>query len=72
MQRYDKEKCEELLATDKSSKTYAFDYFFEKSQRERSDFNQLHISDSESDEEVADSLEHVAEKVAECSVESTE
>lgn len=33
-----------------SSKTYPFDYFFEKSQRERSDFDQLQISDSDSDE----------------------
>lgn len=72
VQRYDKEKREELLATQKSCKSYPFDYFFEKSQRERSDFDQLHISDSDSDEESTDVLEHVAEKVEECSIESTQ
>lgn len=50
VQRCDKEKSEELLATQKSCKNYPFDFFFEKSVRERSDFDQLHISDSESDD----------------------
>lgn len=51
VQRYDKEKCEELLAHQASQKVYQFDYFFEKSQQERSNFDVLYISDSESDEE---------------------
>lgn len=54
VQRYDKEKREELLVTELSSKTYPFDYFFEKSQRERSDFDHLQISDSDSDDEEGD------------------
>lgn len=66
VQRYNKEKSQELLAHQCSQKNYPFDFFFEKSLQERSDFNVLVISDSESEED-ADLVEeeNVVEEVSE-------
>mgnify|MGYP007133271321 CR=1 FL=1 len=62
MQRYEKEKCEELLAHQSSSKIYQFDYFFEKSQQEKSDFNVLCVSDSDSNEDDEDDDDDLVEE----------
>lgn len=52
VQRYQKEKNEELLAHQTTgSKEYAFDYFFEKSQKERAEaLEKLGISDGDEDD----------------------
>lgn len=66
VQRCDKEKSAELLATQKSDKIYPFDFFFEKSEKERTGFDQLEISDSESDDDDNDDADdNVNEDVAE-------
>jgi len=62
VQRYEKEKCEELLAHQSSSKIYQFDYFFEKSQQEKSDFNVLCVSDSDSNEDDEDDDDDLVEE----------
>lgn len=51
VQRYEKEKDEELLAHQMTgAKEYAFDYFFEKSQQERAAaLEKLGISDGDED-----------------------
>lgn len=52
VQRYTKEKREELLATDASHKEYQFDFFFEKSEADRlASLGDIVIEDSGSEEE---------------------
>ena len=52
LQKFTKEKDEEMLANQMTDKAYAFDYFFEKSLKERDpEFNRLDIPGSDSDEE---------------------
>lgn len=52
VQRYSKEKREELLATGLSHKEYQFDFFFEKSVKDRqTTFGDVLIEDSDSEEE---------------------
>ena len=57
VQRYEKEKDQELLAHQMTgAKEYAFDYFFEKSQKERAEaLEKLGISDGEDEEEKEES-----------------
>lgn len=56
VQRFQKEKNEELLAHQMTlTKEYAFDYFFEKSQKERAAaLDKLGISDDEDEDEVVE------------------
>ncbi|KAL5013802.1 hypothetical protein ScPMuIL_008072 [Solemya velum] len=58
VQRYQSEKKAERLATETSFKDYAFDFFFEKSQKERSEaLGTLGFSDSEEEEENSPSVQ---------------
>ena len=55
VQRYSKEKSEELLANDSSCKEYRFNFFFEKSEKDRlTHLDDVVIEDSGSEEEEGD------------------
>ena len=52
MRKYDSEKREEMLAQQTSYKEYPFDYFFDKSQQDRSAaLEEMGVSDSDDEEE---------------------
>ncbi|KAH3896944.1 serine/threonine-protein kinase RIO3-like [Dreissena polymorpha] len=65
VQRYAKEKSQELIANEKSDKNYAFDYFFDKSVRDKSNFDTLIISDSDSEEDDEDVDDEVCSDIKE-------